>query len=65
MGSVLFRLLVAIALRAGLQPERPRLMTAVLVLIALIAPVLTNRLRGRSLAAVRARTAVITDSGIE
>ncbi len=38
MGSVLFRLLVAIALRWGLNPNDLKLVTAVFVLIALVAP---------------------------
>jgi putative ABC transport system permease protein len=38
MGSILFRLLVAIALRWGLNPNDLKLVTAVFVLIALIAP---------------------------
>ncbi len=38
MGSVLFRLLIAIALRAGLNPNDLKLVTAVFVFIALILP---------------------------
>lgn len=38
MGSVLFRLLVAIALRWGLNPNDLKLVTAVFVLVALVAP---------------------------
>jgi putative ABC transport system permease protein len=38
MGSVLFRLLVAIALRAGLDPNDLKLVTAVFVFLALILP---------------------------
>jgi putative ABC transport system permease protein len=38
MGSVLFRLLVAIALRCGVNPNDLNLVTAVFVLIALVAP---------------------------
>jgi putative ABC transport system permease protein len=38
MGSVLFRLLVAIALRAGLDPNDLKFVTAVFVLGALILP---------------------------
>lgn len=38
MGSVLFRLLVAIALRWGLNPNDLKLMTALFVLAALVAP---------------------------
>jgi len=40
LGSVLFRLLVAIALRAGLDPNDLKLVTAVFVLAALVAPTL-------------------------
>lgn len=44
MGSVLFRLLIAIALRAGLNPNDLKLVTAVFVFIALILPNLIARL---------------------
>lgn len=45
MGSVLFRLLVAIALRAGLEPNDLKLITAVFVFIALVVPQYLRRLR--------------------
>jgi len=45
MGSVLFRLLVAIALRWGLNPNDLKLVTAVFVFIALMAPTLLRRFR--------------------
>jgi putative tryptophan/tyrosine transport system permease protein len=51
MGSVLFRLLVAIALRWGLNPNDLKLITAVFVFLALILPNLLARF-----SAVRART---------
>ena len=38
MGSVLFRLLVAVALRWGLSPNDLKLITAVFVFLALITP---------------------------
>jgi putative tryptophan/tyrosine transport system permease protein len=38
MGSVLFRLLVAIALRLGLDPNDLKLITAAFVFVALILP---------------------------
>jgi putative tryptophan/tyrosine transport system permease protein len=44
MGSVLFRLLVAIALRMGLNPNDLKLATAVFVFLALVAPALLKRL---------------------
>ncbi len=43
MGSVLFRLLVAIALRWGLNPNDLKLVTAVFVFIALMAPEVLRR----------------------
>jgi len=46
MGSVLFRLLVAIALRAGLDPNDLKLVTALFVFAALVAPRLAARRRG-------------------
>jgi putative ABC transport system permease protein len=45
MGSVLFRLLVALVLRAGLNPNDLKLMTAVFVFAALILPDMLKRLR--------------------
>jgi len=47
MGSVLFRLLVAIALRLGLNPNDLKLITAVFVFVALILPQLLRRFRSR------------------
>ena len=47
MGSVLFRLLVAIALRWGLNPNDLKLITAVFVFLALVMPDLVRRLRAR------------------
>jgi putative ABC transport system permease protein len=47
MGSVLFRLLVAISLRLGLDPNDLKLVTAVFVFLALIAPRLLKRLKIR------------------
>jgi len=44
MGSVLFRLLVAIALRGGLNPNDLKLVTAVFVFVALVLPGLMTRL---------------------
>lgn len=45
MGSVLFRLLVAIALRAGLDPNDLKLITATFVFLALILPNLLGSLK--------------------
>lgn len=45
MGSVLFRLLVAIALRAGLNPNDLKLITAAFVFAALVLPGQLDRLR--------------------
>ena len=45
MGSVLFRLLVAIALRWGLNPNDLKLITAAFVFVALIAPGLLRKLK--------------------
>jgi putative tryptophan/tyrosine transport system permease protein len=45
MGSVLFRLLVAIALRWGLSPNDLKLITAVFVFSALVLPKLASRLK--------------------
>ncbi len=45
MGSVLFRLLVAIALRWGLNPNDLKLITAIFVFIALILPQILGKLK--------------------
>jgi putative tryptophan/tyrosine transport system permease protein len=45
MGSVLFRLLVAIALRFGLNPNDLKLITAIFVFCALVLPGLIEKLR--------------------
>ncbi len=45
MGSVIFRLLVAIALRWGMNPNDLKLITAVFVFIALILPALLTKIR--------------------
>jgi putative ABC transport system permease protein len=45
MGSVLFRLLVAIALRWGLNPNDLKLITAAFVFAALVAPTLLSKLK--------------------
>ena len=45
MGSVLFRLLVAIALRWGLNPNDLKLITAAFVFVALVAPALLRKLK--------------------
>lgn len=47
MGSVLFRLLVAIALRWGLDPNDLKIVTAFFVFIALVAPGLLRKLQPR------------------
>jgi putative tryptophan/tyrosine transport system permease protein len=43
MGSVLFRLLVAIALRAGLNPNDLKLITALFVFVALVLPTMLSK----------------------
>jgi len=45
MGSVLFRLLVAIALRWGLNPNDLKLITAAFVFVALVAPALLRKFK--------------------
>jgi len=47
MGSVLFRLLVAIALRWGLNPNDLKLITALFVFAALVLPSFMDRLRSK------------------
>jgi putative ABC transport system permease protein len=47
MGSVLFRLLVAIALRWGLNPNDLKLVTAAFVLAALVLPDAIATVKGR------------------
>ncbi len=50
MGSVIFRMLVAIALRWGLNPNDLKLITAAFVFVALIAPALLRKLKPASTA---------------
>jgi len=50
MGSVIFRLLVAIALRWGLNPNDLKLITAAFVFVALIAPAVLRKLKPASTA---------------
>lgn len=45
VGAVVFRLLVAVAIRAGLNPSALKLVTAVLVLLVLVLPQLMSRAR--------------------
>jgi putative ABC transport system permease protein len=47
MGSVIFRLMVAMALRWGLNPNDLKLITAIFVFAALILPNLLGKLRKR------------------
>lgn len=47
LGSLLFRLLVAVALRWGLDPNDLKLVTAAFVLLALVAPTWLRRLRAQ------------------
>jgi putative ABC transport system permease protein len=61
MGSVLFRLLVAIALRGGLNPNDLKLITAAFVLAALVFPTLATRLRLRALLGADRRAAEAKD----
>ena len=56
MGSVLVRLLVAIALRWGLNPNDLKLITAIFVFAALVMPDLVRRFRQRQ-RPVRAKAA--------
>jgi putative ABC transport system permease protein len=48
MGSVLFRLLVAVALRWGLSPNDLKLITAVFVFCALVVPQFFRKKRMRT-----------------
>jgi putative ABC transport system permease protein len=45
MGSVLFRLLVAIALRWGLNPNDLKLITAIFVFLSLVLPGVLERMK--------------------
>ena len=47
MGSILFRLIVALALRGGLNPNDLKVITAVFVFLALVLPSLLKRARRR------------------
>jgi len=54
MGSVLFRLLVAIALRWGLNPNDLKLITAIFVFLALVLPSVLSKMRSNKIRAVHA-----------
>jgi len=54
IGSVLFRLMIAIALRWGLDPNDLKLVTAMFVFVALVAPGLARRLRLKKVKAAHA-----------
>jgi len=45
MGAILFRLLVALALRWGMNPNDLKLITAVFVFLALVGPTLVRKFR--------------------
>jgi len=47
MGSVIFRLLVAVALRLGMNPNDLKLITALFVFIALVLPHITKKMKKR------------------
>ena len=47
MGSVLFRLIVALALRGGLNPNDLKLVTAGFVFLALVLPSFVRRMQRR------------------
>ncbi len=47
MGSVLFRLIVALALRGGLNPNDLKLITALFVFVALVLPGFLRQLKRR------------------
>jgi len=51
LGSVLFRLIIALALRWGLNPNDLKLVTAIFVFGALVVPMLTQKLKRRRHAA--------------
>ena len=61
MGSVLFRLLVAIALRWGLNPNDLKLITAVFVFAALVMPNFARRITFRRPALIRATDTYAAD----
>lgn len=61
MGSVLFRLLVAVALRWGLNPNDLKLITAVFVFAALVMPNLARRLKFRRPAVAKPAEAYAAD----
>jgi len=61
MGSVLFRLLVAIALRWGLNPNDLKLITAVFVFAALVMPNFARRIKFRRPTLIKAPDAYAAD----
>ncbi len=62
MGSVLFRLLVAVALRWGLSPNDLKLITAVFVFAALVMPDLGRRYKTSRMKSRQLRSATMVDA---
>jgi len=52
-GAIIYRLVVALALRVGLSPSDMKLMTALIVIIALIAPMMINNWKDKKKKAAR------------
>jgi putative tryptophan/tyrosine transport system permease protein len=49
LGAVIYREVIAIALRYGLQPSDMKLMTALIVIVALTVPMLRKKSRERTI----------------
>ncbi|MCZ8515751.1 ABC transporter permease [Paenibacillus filicis] len=61
LGAIVYRLVVALAIRIGLEPTDMKLMTALIVIVALTLPMVRGSLRQKAL--VRKRAAQLEASG--
>ncbi|MFB0842139.1 ABC transporter permease [Paenibacillus oleatilyticus] len=60
LGAIVYRLIVALALRVGLEPTDMKLMTALIVIVALTLPMIRGKLRQKSV--IRQRAADLENS---
>ncbi|WP_282942043.1 ABC transporter permease [Paenibacillus sp. RC67] len=61
LGAVLYRLIVALALRVGLEATDMKLMTALIVIVALSLPMIRNKFKQKAL--IRKRTSQLEGDG--
>jgi putative ABC transport system permease protein len=62
LGAIIYRIVVALAMRIGLQPTDMKLMTALIVIVALVVPMVRRSLRMKSIG--RRRIAELAARGV-